>query len=95
MANISDGEKSGSILAVLTAPFIALNTLLASIAEANSQIRRIKVLNQTSNAALEARGTTREAEIRRTFGVSAYLCAVDYNLGTGRLSSRIGRHHPS
>jgi hypothetical protein len=73
MAHIANVEKSGSFLAALGAPFVALNTLLMSLAQANSQIRRINELNRVSDAELEARGTTREAELRRAFGVSVCL----------------------
>lgn len=52
----------------LAAPFRALGRLLIFLAVAGPRMAAIERLNGESDAALAARGTTREAEVRRILG---------------------------
>lgn len=54
----------------LRRPFAALADLLTLMVEAGPRTEAIRVLSRTSDAALAARGTTREREIRRIVGLA-------------------------
>lgn len=72
MANtaIIDRKTSALILSSLAAPFVAIARFLVHLAEISPQMRALSRLQRISDAQLEARGLTREGEIRRIVGVS-------------------------
>lgn len=53
---------------LLLAPFRAIGSFMVTVAEASPKMRALRRLSETSDETLVARGTTREAEIRRIIG---------------------------
>lgn len=56
-------------LALLAAPFKAAGRFLIWLGETSGRMQEIERVNRLSDAELAARGTTRDAEIRRIVGV--------------------------
>jgi hypothetical protein len=74
MANLANVEKqSGLSLSILAAPFAAVGRFLVQLAEVSPKMRALEELNRKSDAELEARGLTRDAEMRRILGAAAYV----------------------
>lgn len=57
----------------IAAPFRAFRSFLVLLSEAGPRTEAIGRLSRMSDEELAARGTTREAEIRRIVGVGAYI----------------------
>lgn len=70
MAMFAD-TRHHSLRETIAAPFHAVVSFLTLMAEANSRITAVERLSRMSDADLTARGTTREEEIRRIFGLRA------------------------
>jgi len=62
-----------SALSLITAPFRAIGTALVWLAENDSRLHAARKLQETSDEALAARGTTRADEIRRIFAASGAI----------------------
>jgi|GEM_PF-1052368 hypothetical protein len=72
MTYITAGKSSprlsvSRIAAFALRPFTAFWNLLIMIAEANPKMAEVAKLNSMTDADLAARGTSREAEVRRIF----------------------------
>ncbi|MFV0302912.1 MAG: hypothetical protein ACK5IP_18925 [Paracoccus sp. (in: a-proteobacteria)] len=63
---------AASFARTLWAPFRAIGHGLIALAEAGPRMAAVRRLNEMSDEQLAARGTTREAEVRRIFGPSMY-----------------------
>ena len=72
MAMIAD-TRHHSLRDMIAAPFHAVLSFLTLLAQANSRIEAVERLNRLSDEELAARGTTREEQIRRIFGVRAAI----------------------
>ena len=57
----------------LASAFRSLGDFLVLLAEAGPRSDALRRLTRMSDEELEARGTTRDAEVRRILGVSAHL----------------------
>lgn len=73
MANtaIIDRKASVPFLSILAKPFAAMGSFMVALAEASPRMRALERLNRVSDAELEARGLTRDGEIRRIMGFSS------------------------
>ncbi|MBP1807472.1 DUF1127 domain-containing protein [Rubellimicrobium aerolatum] len=72
MAMIADTHHH-ALSHTLAAPFRALWSALLLIAEAKGCMAEVERLNRLSDADLAARGTSREEQVRRIFGVRAAI----------------------
>ncbi|RUS60342.1 hypothetical protein EGN72_08950 [Pseudorhodobacter sp. E13] len=63
----SDAKPAGSLFHSIAAPFTSFWNLLVAIGENHPINATIQKLNDTPDAELAARGTSREQEIRRIF----------------------------
>ena len=73
MAYTTATPTRSSVLSLLARPFTAIWSTLIAIAEAGPKMREINALNDTTDAQLAARGTTRLAEVQRILGNRMYL----------------------
>lgn len=69
MAFVSTHHRS-NWLDLLAAPFRALGRFAVLLAEASARSEAARVLSRMSDEELAARGTTRDAEIRRIAGIA-------------------------
>lgn len=67
MAYMTVAKPAGNLLHSVAAPFVSFWNLLIAIGESHPMNATITKLNETSDAELAARGTSREQEIRRIF----------------------------
>ncbi|TNC65971.1 DUF1127 domain-containing protein [Rubellimicrobium roseum] len=72
MAMIADTHHR-NLRDTIAAPFQAVVSFLTLLAEANPRLAAVERLNRLSDEDLAARGTSREDEIRRIFGIRASI----------------------
>lgn len=73
MAYINTAKPTLSLGGILARPFVAVWNFMIMVAEAHPKMDAINKLNRLSDDQLAARGTSREAEIRRIFAGQFYL----------------------
>lgn len=73
MAYINAVKPNFSLSGIVTRPLNAVWNFLIMLAEAHPKMDAIKALNAKSDAQLAARGTDRQAEVRRIFAGQFYL----------------------
>lgn len=66
-------SRLSSALHLLATPFISFGRFLVLLAESNPKLRQLERLSRVSDEQLASKGKTREGEIRRIMGASAYL----------------------
>ena len=64
--------NDGGAIKALTAPFRAFGRALVWLAENNPRMKALRHLQETSDAALAARGLSRDSEIHRILGPMYY-----------------------
>jgi hypothetical protein len=67
MAYTSIAKPEFRLSTAIARPFVALFDILIAMAEAHPKMQEVSALNAQTDAQLAARGTDREAEVRRIF----------------------------
>ena len=65
----TDAPSRPRVLTLIAAPFRAAGRFLIWLGETSGRMQEIERVNRLSDAQLAARGTSRDAEIRRIVGV--------------------------
>ncbi len=73
MTAFADTPRSSALLPRLAAGFRAMGWFLGELFTAGPKVAALQRLSERSGNDLAARGTTREAELRRILGVGAAL----------------------
>jgi hypothetical protein len=73
MAYISTVKPVASLSSILARPFVAIWNFMILMAESHPKMEEVRKLNAKTDEDLAARGTSREAEVRRIFSDRLYL----------------------
>ncbi len=71
-ATLTNRLHLADVIGMITEPFKAIGRFTVQIAEADSRMQAVARLNAMTEAELEAKGLTREDEIRRIFSAMYY-----------------------
>jgi uncharacterized protein YjiS (DUF1127 family) len=72
-ANTFPAIRFDTVLKLAAAPFRAIGRFLVMLAETGPRMEAIRHLNAMSDTELQAKGLTRDGEVRRIFGGSLHL----------------------